>query len=286
MSLAQHRRLSLAAAGRRLVLLVALLVGSPLAASPAAAVQQAPVPPPPTSMAAMGDSITRAADACCWYGDHPANSWSTGTAGWDGTRSHYERLRALNPAITGRNHNVAVSGARMSDGPGQAQRAVAQGVQYVTLLLGANDVCTSAPGTMTDPETFRAQLRETLRILDAGLSGRARIFVASIPNVYQLWHLFRADPVAAFVWDVADICQSMLAPGRTEAERGAVQARNVALNAILRDECGAYPRCRFDGLAVFNFPFQRAHVSTLDYFHPSLAGQAALADVTWQASWW
>jgi hypothetical protein len=24
----------------------------------------------------------------------------------------------------------------------------------------------------------------------------------------------------------------------------------------------------------------------LDYFHPSLSGQAALARVTWAASWW
>jgi hypothetical protein len=27
-------------------------------------------------------------------------------------------------------------------------------------------------------------------------------------------------------------------------------------------------------------------VSKLDYFHPSLAGQAALAAITWQRSWW
>jgi lysophospholipase L1-like esterase len=286
MSLDQRSRMSRAAVARRLILLLALVIGSPLAASPVGAVQPDQDPPPPTSMAAIGDSLTRAADVCCWYGDHPSNSWSTGGAGWDGTLSHYERLRGLNPAITGRNHNVAVSGARMRDGPGQAQRAVAQGVQYVTVLMGANDICTSALETMTDPQTFRDQLRETLQILDAGLSGRARILVASIPDVHQLWALFHEHPVAPYVWDIADICQSLLAPERTQDERDFVRDRNIALNQILREECAAYHRCRYDDDAVFNFPFERAHVSTLDYFHPSLAGQAALAHVTWQASWW
>jgi lysophospholipase L1-like esterase len=247
---------------------------------------QTPTPPPPSSMAAIGDSMTQAADVCCWYGDHPANSWSTGSATWDGVVSHYERLRALNAQITGRNYNDAASGARMVDGPAQAQRAVAQRVQYVTLLLGANDVCTPTLETMTTVETFRAQLGETLRILDAGLPGRARIFVASIPDVNQLWQLFHDDPVAQLVWDVADICQSLLAPNRTDAERQQVHDQTVALNAVLAQECAAYARCRFDDGAVFSFQFGTAHVSKLDYFHPSLAGQAKLADVTFLSSWW
>jgi lysophospholipase L1-like esterase len=242
--------------------------------------------PPPRSMAAIGDSITQAADVCCWYGDHPANSWSTGAAGWDGVLSHYERLRSINPAITGQNHNDAVSGARMADGPAQAQLAVAQQAEYVTILLGANDLCTSAPETMTDTETFRAQFHQTLQTLDAGLPGGSRIFVASIPDVYQLWAIYHTNPVATFVWDVANICQSLLAPERTDDQRLVVRTHNIELNTVLRDECAASARCLFDNDAVFGFQFTRAHVSRLDYFHPSLAGQAALAEITWAASWW
>src|SRR5215204_4752538 len=74
-------------------------------------------PPVPKSMAAIGDSMTQAADVCCWYGDHPANSWSTGSAGWDGVSSHYERIRALDGAISGRAYNHSVSGAKMSAAP-------------------------------------------------------------------------------------------------------------------------------------------------------------------------
>jgi lysophospholipase L1-like esterase len=237
-------------------------------------------------MAAIGDSMTQATDVCCWYGNHPANSWSTGGAGWDGIQSHYERIRALNPDIAGHNHNDSVAGARMSDGPAQAQRAVSQRALYVTILLGANDVCTSSPGTMTPVETYRAQARETLRILDTGLPGRARIFVSSIPDVYQLWALFRDDPIARFVWDIADICQSLLSPLRTEEQRQAVRQRNIEFNLVLADECGRVARCRFDGNAVFGYSFGRGDVSKLDYFHPSLEGQAHLASITWAESWW
>jgi hypothetical protein len=46
----------------------------------------------PGSMAAIGDSISQAADVCCWYGNHPANSCSTGYADWEPVVSHCERI--------------------------------------------------------------------------------------------------------------------------------------------------------------------------------------------------
>ena len=66
-------------------LLVALLsaVSLMLTLSATASAQPGPVKLP-NSIAAIGDSMTQAADVCCWYGDHPTNSWSTGNAGWDG----------------------------------------------------------------------------------------------------------------------------------------------------------------------------------------------------------
>ena len=269
---------------RRTVLLFVLAVGV-LVGAPANG--QAPgTPPLPKSMAAIGDSMTQAADVCCWYGDHPANSWRRGGAGWAGVLPHSERIRAENPDIAGRNNHDSVSGARMDDGPGQAARAVQQQARYVTILLGANDLCTSSVDTMTSVEAFRADYQATLQTLFAGLPRRATVFVASIPDVYQLWQVYHGDPVAELVWDVADICQSLLSPARTEADRQLVRDRNLAFNQVLADECATYSRCLFDGNAVFTTQFTRSDVSTLDYFHPSLTGQARLASVTWGATWW
>jgi lysophospholipase L1-like esterase len=270
---------------RRLAVLACSLAFTLSLARPAAGTQL-PAPKPPSSMAAIGDSMTQAVDVCCWYGDHPANSWSTGGAGWDGIRSHYERIRALNSAISGHNYNDSVSGARMSDGPAQAQQAVGQRAGYVTILMGANDLCTSSPSTMTSVATFRSETHETLQALDSGLPGRSRIFVASIPDVYQLWALYHTDATAELVWGIAGICQSLLSPARTDADRQLVRQRNIDFNAVLADECAQVARCLFDGDAVFDYAFGRDDVSKLDYFHPSLTGQAHLAAVTWAHSWW
>ena len=239
--------------------------------------------PLPGSMAAVGDSITQAFDVCCWYGNHPANSWSTGGASGDGISSHYERIRAANPSVVA--YNDAVSGARMSDAPGQATKAVGQGAKYVTILMGANDLCTSSTATMTSVDAFRTQFQQTLATLK-GLPGNAHIFVASIPNVYHLWELYRSDLIAQSVWAAAGICQSLLSLSNTDAQRQAVRDREAAFNTVLAQECGRYANCRFDGNAVFNYSFSKSQVSKLDYFHPSLSGQAALAGITWQASWW
>ena len=239
--------------------------------------------PLPGSMAAIGDSITQAFDVCCWYGNHPGNSWSTGGASSDGISSHYERIRAGNPSVVA--YNDAVSGARMGDAPGQAAKAVSQGAQYVTILMGANDLCTSSTATMTSVEAFRSQFRQTLTTLKSGAPS-ARIFVASVPNVYHLWELYRYDLVAQSVWAAAGICQSLLSLANTSTRRTMVRDRNIAFNTVLAQECAAYVNCKFDGNAVYNYAFSKSQVSTLDYFHPSLSGQAALASITWASSWW
>jgi lysophospholipase L1-like esterase len=256
-------------------------VGFVLAAAPGASA----APPLPGSIAGIGDSITRATDVCCWYGDHPAQSWSTGGGLFDGIRSHYERLVSLNPGIYGRNYNDSRAGAKMRDAQGQAQSAVAQRAAYVTILMGANDVCTSSPSTMTSVSDFRAQFTATMSTL-SGLPAGSHVFVSSIPNVYQHWQLLHSNGTAQFVWWVAQICQSMLSPFNTEQDRQFVLAREQAFNQVLGEVCGLYAQCRFDGNAVFNYAFTAGQVSTLDYFHPSLSGQATLAGITWQRSWW
>lgn len=248
-----------------------------------AAAQPAAAATYPKSIAALGDSISRAADVCCWYGDHPAQSWSTGAGAYDGIQSHYERLLALQPAISGHNYNDAVSGAKAADMPGQANNAVAQRAQYVTIEVGANDLCTSSASTMTSPDSFTASINQTLATLNQ-MNPKPRVFLASIPNIHQLWQVLNTNAVAQWVWSTAKICQSMLAP---DADRPAVIDRENAFNQALQVACANYAQiCRWDNGVVFGYNFTASDVSVLDYFHPSLQGQAHLADITWKASYW
>jgi hypothetical protein len=110
--------------------------------------------------------------------------------------------------------------------------------------------------------------------------------VSSIPNVYQLWQTLNGNASARSTWRTFGICQSMLSAANTEATRQAVLAREGEFNTALAAVCAAYDRCRYDAGAVFGVPFTPADVSTVDYFHPSPAGQAKLAGVSWGASYW
>jgi lysophospholipase L1-like esterase len=243
----------------------------------------------PRSMASTGDSITRAFNTGLFpYIDNPSASWSTGTS--TTVNSQYLRLLKLNRKIQGHNYNDAVSGAKMANLAGQMQTAVAQHVQYVTVLMGGNDLCTSSVGTMTAVATFRAQLTNAMNTLTGGLPA-VRVEVVSIPNAYHLWELFKDNLIARTVWSTFSVCQSLLAnPLSTAAadvaRRAAVQQRNIAYNDVLHDTCALYVQCRFDGYAVFNTVFLASDITGRDYFHPSVSGQAKLASVTWAAGYW
>jgi lysophospholipase L1-like esterase len=155
------------------------------------------------------------------------------------------------------------------------------------VLMGANDACASSESAMTSVADFRTQFRQALATVTAG-SPQALLYVASIPDVYRLWLILHDNPMARLAWRLTGFCKSLLAnPASTapedEARRQRVRKRVVAYNRVLADGCALYARCRFDGNTVFNNRFRPRHVSTRDYFHPSLEGQRVLAEVTWNA---
>jgi lysophospholipase L1-like esterase len=248
----------------------------------------AATPPLPASIAAVGDSISQAASSGGSLGtDYPQNSWSTGTNST--VNSHYLRLLALNPTISGQNHNRSVSGAKVADLNGQMLNVVALQPDYLTVLIGGNDLCTDTVGAMTSVSAFRSQFETALATLAAG-SPDTDVYVSSIPNVYHLWELFKGNWWARFIWSAGNVCQSLLAnPTSTTAtdvaRRAAVAQRNVDFNTQLAQACAAYATCRWDGNAAYNTVFTTSDASG-DYFHPSISGQAKLAAVSWAAGYW
>ena len=267
-----------------LVALLLLLLAGASYATPAAA--DPPVAGYPDSMASLGDSITQAADVTT-FGDHPDYSWATGTQ--PAVNSLYSRLVAVHPAITGHAFNDSVSGARMTDLNGQATNAVPQGAQLITILLGANDVCTPSEASMTPVATFQAQFETAMQTLTTGLP-TARIAVVSIPNVYNLWLILHNNSSAQFIWALGGICQSLLANPTSMApadvqRRANVQQRNIDFNNVLHDVCATYVHCKFDNYVGYNTTYTPADVSSLDFFHPSIQGQALAAQTGWDNSY-
>jgi lysophospholipase L1-like esterase len=287
--------------------LSALLIGFALLAGPAQATK------PPRTMAALGDSITRGYNTSgpgCPTGpglDCPKNSWATGTN--PAVDSVRERLDAISPQpLTA--YNDAVSGARAVNLLSQAAVAAAQDPDFVLIEIGANDACASTP---TPTATFRSQVREALETLVAA-NPQGYVQLMSIPDINQLRTIFTEPPDqnALTRWHLFNVCQGLLAnPLSTapadEARRAAFREQVLAYNAALEEVCGEFKRCRWDGEAVFGSTFTSADVanvtnteglnippfnqvpvfgpgfpnSTADYFHPSISGQAKLAEAAW-----
>ncbi|HEX6888792.1 MAG TPA: SGNH/GDSL hydrolase family protein [Candidatus Nanopelagicales bacterium] len=276
---------------RRLVAGIATLALTAAAVAPAEAAPDAA--PTPTAVTALGDSITIAYDIRRLLAADPSYSWATGTQ--TAVSSVASRLDARDTATAITRANVAASGAKASALVTQAGSVTAGtlgGTELVTVLMGANDACTRTESEMTPVSTFRTQVAAGLDALVG--RGVDRIAVASIPNIYQLWQVGRTSSSARFVWSLYSICQSMLRnAGSTsstdEARRQRVRQRVVDFNTVLREECARITAtapatsCRDDGGAVFATAFTLKDISTVDYFHPSVAGQAKLAATTYPA---
>lgn len=235
----------------------------------------APTPTPartgvPTTMAVLGDSISAATGTGQLSAEMKQNSWATGSVAWS--------IRGQLGIATANAYNQASNGRRMGDMASQAS-SLPTSTRYVVVELGGNDLCRPSVAEMTPTATYRAQFRAGLAALRARVPD-ALIFVASIPDIYNLWFLrgapesvnpYVSDQVdqagrARFFWDnflnIEVPCQSLLTnPTSLSAadvdRRNQVRERNLAFNAVLREECGAVLRCRYDDDLFFDFSSNR-----------------------------
>ncbi|WP_137989481.1 SGNH/GDSL hydrolase family protein [Streptomyces vilmorinianum] len=284
----RHRLRTAVASAAAALLCAGALTGCDTAdhRAPAAAGTPKPTPKPtplwdrsPGSVAAVGDSITRAFDACAVLADCPEASWATGTD----TGVNSLALRLLGPEkVAARSWNLARTGARMAELPEQMARAAARKPELVTVMMGANDACRQRPELMTPVEEFRDSFASALGRLRAA-APTAQVYVSSVPDLKRLWSTGRVSPMGRQVWKLG-ICASMLADAEdlsapAEQRRTLVRDRVVAYNAALREVCAKDRRCRYDGGAVFGFRFDGGQLSPWDWFHPSKDGQARLAEI-------
>ncbi|WP_328871090.1 SGNH/GDSL hydrolase family protein [Streptomyces sp. NBC_00287] len=236
----------------------------------------------PDSVAAVGDSITRGFDACSVLSDCPEVSWATGSS---------EKVDSLAVRLLGeakaaeRSWNYAVTGARMADLPGQMAQAATRKPELVTVMAGANDACRDSTESMTSVEDFRAQFEESMRTLRGALP-KAQVYVASVPDLKRLWSQGRTSALGKQVWKLG-ICPSMLddadsLDAAATLRRETVQKRVEEYNTVLKEVCAKDKRCRFDGGAVYAYRFGTAQLSRWDWFHPSVNGQARLAEIAYR----
>ncbi|MER5364556.1 SGNH/GDSL hydrolase family protein [Streptomyces sp. NPDC002722] len=236
----------------------------------------------PGSVAAVGDSITRGFDACSVLADCPEVSWATGTD--SEVRSLAVRLLGASGAST-RSWNHAQTGARVAQLPEQMAAAAKEKPDLVTVMIGANDACRDSARYMTPVADFRSSFEASMRQLRAW-APKAQVYVSSVPDLKRLWSTGRGNALGKQIWKLG-ICRSMLGDADdmgapATARRASVQDRVVAYNKVLREVCAKDLRCRYDGGAVFDFPFTGKQLSQWDWFHPGRDGQARLAEIAYR----
>lgn len=255
-------------------------------AAPTQKAKPSPKPTPawdssPASLAAVGDSITRGFDACGILTDCPDVSWATGSSAQVDSLA----VRLLGKARAAeRSWNYAVSGARMADLSAQMSQAASRAA-LVTVMVGANDACRDSTAAMTPVADFRSGFEDALSVLREK-APKAQVYVASVPNLKRLWSQGRTNPMGKQVWKLG-VCPSMLADAdaldtAATERRNTVQERVEEYNAVLKQVCGKDAHCRYDGGAVYDYRFGTDQLSHWDWFHPSVNGQARLAEIAYR----
>jgi lysophospholipase L1-like esterase len=270
-------------------------------ATPTAAPTATPTAPPlPALLAAIGDSYSQAYSVSPEYRyDHPQFSWVVGTAKDDGVLSLLERFQALgaSPVVV----DAATSGRKMIDAQRQANLVVAAAKKlgpgqtaYVTFELGTNDLCDDPK---TDAASFDAQLRTAVGILRAGLPPGSRILMLSIPDFPHFHTMTQADPTtraALLLWVNSNRCPPYLGtygPSTTAVSNSYLAKYDASLEKVCQEidaaeGAGGGLHCTYNAALLADSDFTATDLSTYDYFHPSLTGQAKMAEDAWRADAW
>jgi lysophospholipase L1-like esterase len=232
----------------------------------------------------LGDSISLGVNACARPGPCPERAWSGGDARGATTVATY---LARATGTTPRTVMAATDGGDVSDAAARVGALASQRPDLVTILVGANDACAANTTEMVSVEDFRREFSKVLAVLDAEAPD-GLVLAMSIPDLNRIWALGKDDPRAVKLWSGFWGCRNLLrdpnssAP-EVEASRHAVADRIVAFNEVIAHECRAASNCVTDGGELFRHTFTADEVSTIDFFHPSSAGQQAIAEVAWKA---
>ena len=226
---------------------------------------------PTFTIGALGDSITAAFNAES-PGDNALHSWSTGNADVVSGKSHFVRLTGIFPHLDVRAANVAMTGARAADLATQVDRLLPERPDYVTILIGANDLteCLLGAGSARLDGVAIAVKSAVSRLVAA--NRHIMILLVAVPDQsLVLDHLLPGGAAMAGAW---------LTTLRTTYKNSWRH-----LNQALLGVASAFPaNVRFCG-AVANERFRRDHLSAIDSYHPSAAGQRLLASLTWNSGW-
>lgn len=212
--------------------------------------------------AALGDSGTTAFNAQKSW-NNIENSWATGTK----IKSHFVMLKEKLTGKRIRVINMAVPGVAVDDIIRQAEQASSIPLDYVTILIGANDFC----GGNADPDSYGAKVLVAVNKIKE-VSPKAKILLSSIPDMIQVRKV-AATMQCNFLWKRAmQHCDV--------SDESKFYASWNAMNAKLKEIAATNENVKYSE-ALSKAIIDRDALSNIDCFHPSLAAQGKIAAMTW-----
>lgn len=277
---------------------------------------------PPTRylMANLGDSITAASladtrlvsrasnltpreiEEKALYQNKDTYSWASGKR----INSHFMRMKeymtrnglgtidVLNAAIPGKETDNLEAQATKVVEKVRTDRSV---LKYVTLLIGANDVCSSESPVGTPNDKFYAGMMKGLaKLAEIQQADPIRILMPGMPRIPDLGFpriLEQRTTLGMTCKKARDqilkFCNPMTV-WSTESEyrqrRAVVEGKNDLLRQVARDANERYPNLDIHYTdAVWNWELTPS-VLAIDCFHPSQDGQSLLSSVLWGEQPW
>jgi len=228
---------------------------------------------------AMGDSITTAFNAFR-PDNNLAYSWSTGSESEGAVQSHLQRLAKIFPQVAIEGVNVAFSGAKAGDLGSQTAKLLPLRPDYATILVGANDlyVWLFAGEFGSLLEKFRSDV-ETAVVALTKANRRVMILLSGIPDQTRVLHLVVNGALRGTGLSESLLARfdSTMAEGIKNKYRDRWERANEALASIAVAHTA---NVRFAAKTP-RVQFTEQHLSPVDFYHPSIAGQRLLAEVTW-----
>ncbi len=238
----------------------------------------------PYIMGSLGDSISAGFNA--WrYGDNRELSWAGGLDPQGLVESHARRLKNQ---LVGRDLvvvNEAFVGAEVRQLQRQAARLLKSKPDYVTIAIGANDVCTWYEDYLPKLESYKQHLTQVIdRLIEA--NPKIKIVLLPVPSIPLMYELGLKRSGCQAKWDTMGVCKPILAADRTPQQRQDFTARFEHLNQTIGAIAAQYSiNVRFVP-EIAKAAFDDSMISPLDCFHPSIEGHNFISDLSFDPTWY
>ena len=232
-------------------------------------------------MGAIGDSITAGVNSTGW-GAQLKDSWATGLSPTGVVESHYKKLqKQLTRKI--KTVNVARGGSSSVSLNDQLEELLVYKPDYITFFIGSNDVCQWSENYEDELVAYKSGIDAALqRIIKK--NSDVKILLLPVPNLYSLWKIGKKNN-CQWIWNVTGLCHNLLGADRSQEQRISFKNKVSRVNQSLHELADVYKQNVKFNIELFDYKFNKEHLSKRDCFHPSGEGQDLISRVSWKSGW-